>query len=241
VICFCIHGFNDVCCCLSTSHIYELPICLLWKLQDVVRKHHMVEQSCSTILESFLALDTNTKSFGSVKAGPSLVNSNGFFIFSAEDAFSTIDFSKAPIDDGVVDSPLCNDNKQTGVSSPSPFKSSRWNGIRKASPQRYKRSRQGSQFYGPSHVASAMEMTNASENSPCFLEPASEVELQAPCTDDSTIVLNMEARPNPNCSSNIVLQRGIGRSFWHAEASRVLNIRLAFPITLGNEARVKSP
>jgi hypothetical protein len=201
----------------------------------------MVEQSCSTILESFLALDTNTKSFGSVKAGPSLVNSNGFFIFSAEDAFSTIDFSKAPIDDGVVDSPLCNDNKQTGVSSPSPFKSSRWNGIRKASPQRYKRSRQGSQFYGPSHVASAMEMTNASENSPCFLEPASEVELQAPCTDDSTIVLNMEARPNPNCSSNIVLQRGIGRSFWHAEASRVMNIRLTFPITLGNEARVKSP
>jgi hypothetical protein len=52
-------------------------------------------------------VDTNTESFRSVKAGPSLVNSNGFFIFSAEDAFSTIDFSKAPIDDGIVDSPLC--------------------------------------------------------------------------------------------------------------------------------------
>jgi hypothetical protein len=99
-----------------------------------------------------------------------------------------------------------NDNKQTGVSSPSPFKSSRWNGIGKASPQRYRRSRQSSQFYGPSHVASAMEMTNVGENSPCFLEPASEVELQAPCIDDSTIVQNMGARPNPNCSSNIVLQ-----------------------------------
>jgi hypothetical protein len=95
-----------VCCCPSTSYIYELPIFLLWKLQDVVRKHNMVEQSCSTILESFLVLDTNTESFGSMTAGPSLMNSSGFFIFSAEDAFSTIDFSKAPIDDGVVDSPF---------------------------------------------------------------------------------------------------------------------------------------
>jgi hypothetical protein len=166
----------------------------------------MVEQSCSTILESFLVVDTNTESFGSVKPRPSLVNTNGFFIFSAKDAFSTIDFSKAPINNGVVDSPLCNDNKQTSVSSPSPFKSSRWNGIGKASPQRYRMSRQSSQFYGPSHIASAMEMTNASENSPCFLEPAFEVELQASCIDDSTIVKNMGARPNPNCSSNIVLQ-----------------------------------
>jgi hypothetical protein len=102
----------------------------------VVRKH----RDYSTILESFLASDTKTESFGSVRAGPSPVNSNGFFIFSAEDAFSTIDFSKAPIDDGVVDSPLCNKNKKIGVSSPLPLKSSRWNGIGKAS-QRYKRSR----------------------------------------------------------------------------------------------------
>jgi hypothetical protein len=115
------------------------------------------------------------ESFGSMKAGPSLVNSNGFFIFSAEDAFSTIDFSKAPI------------------------------------PQRYRRSRQSSQFYRPFHVASAMEMTNANENSPCFLEPASEVELEALCTDDTTIVLNMGARTNPNCSSNIVLQ---SKGYW---------------------------
>jgi hypothetical protein len=87
-----------------------------------------------------------------------------------------------------VDSLLCNNNKETGVSSPSPFKSSRWNGIGKFSAQRYKKLRQSSQFYGPSHVASAMEMTNDGENSPYFLEPASEVELQAPCIDDSTIV-----------------------------------------------------
>ena len=79
-------------------------------------------------------VDTNTESFGSVKEGLSLVNNNGFFIFLAEDVFSTIDFSKAPIDDGIVDSPLCNDNKQTGVSSSSLFKSSRWNGIGKAYP-----------------------------------------------------------------------------------------------------------
>jgi hypothetical protein len=81
------------------------------------------------------------------------MNSNGFFIFSAEDAFSTIDFSKAPIDDGVVDSPFCNNNKEIGMSSPSPLKSSRWNGIGKNSPHRYRRSRQSSQFYGPFHVA----------------------------------------------------------------------------------------
>jgi hypothetical protein len=65
----------------------------------------MLEQSCSNILESFLVVDTNTESFGSVKPGPSFVNNNGFFIFLAEDASSTIDFSKAPIHNGVVDSP----------------------------------------------------------------------------------------------------------------------------------------
>jgi len=127
-----------------------------------------------------VVVDTNTESFGSVKEGLSLVSSNGFFIFSADDAFSKIDFSKAPIDDGVVDSPVCNDNKETGVSFPLPFKSSRWKGIGKASPQRFTRS----QFYGPSHVANSMEMMNAGENSPYFLELASEDELQAPCRDE---------------------------------------------------------
>ena len=39
------------------------------------------------------------------------------------------------------------------------------------------------QFYGPSHVASVMEMMNAGENSPCFLELAFEDELQSPCRD----------------------------------------------------------
>jgi hypothetical protein len=70
----------------------------------------------------------------------------------------------------------------------------------------YKKSRQSSQFYGPPHVASAMEMANAGENSPFFLEPTCEIELEALCTDERTIVLNMGARTNPNCSSNIVLQ-----------------------------------
>jgi hypothetical protein len=49
-------------------------------------------------------------------------------------------------------------------------------------------------------------MANTGENSPCFLEPACEVELEALCTDERTIVLNRGARTNPNCSSNIVLQ-----------------------------------
>lgn len=155
--------------------LYELPICLLWELQDVVRKH-----DCSTILESFVVVDTNTESFGSVEGGPSLVNSTGFFIFSAEDAFSTIDFSKAPIDDGVVDSPLWNNKKQSTVSSPLALKSSRWKDMGKAFPERYRRS----QFNGPSHVASAMAMANAGENSPCFLEAASEDELQGASTDE---------------------------------------------------------
>ena len=180
MICFCIHAFNDVCSCASTFYVYELPICLLWKLRDVVHKHNMIEHDCSIILESFVVVDTNTESFGSVKVGPSLVNNTRFFIFSAKDAFSTIDFPKAPIDNGVVDSALYKDNKETSVSSPFPFTNSRWKGIIKASPQRYKRS----QFYGPSHVANAMEMTNASENSPCFLELASKDELQAPCRDE---------------------------------------------------------
>src|SRR5450759_5205202 len=116
----------------------------------------MVEHVCSTILDSYLVVDTSTESFGSVKAGPSLVNSTGFFIFSAEDAFSTIDFSKAPIEDGVVDSPLCNDKEETSMSSFLSFKSSKWKGIKKAYPQRYRRST----LYGPSDVASALEMTN---------------------------------------------------------------------------------
>lgn len=170
---------SNVCCCASTFYVCDLSIWLLWKLQGVEYKHNMVKQECSTILDSYLVVDTSTESFGSVTPGPSLVNSTGFFIFSAEDAFSTIDFSKAPIDDGVVDSPLCKDNEETGVSSLS-FKSSRWRGISKASPQRYRRS----PFYGPPDVASAMEMTNAGENSPSFPELASSEELQAPYRDE---------------------------------------------------------
>jgi hypothetical protein len=173
VICFYIPAFNDVCRCASTSYVCDLSISLLWKLQDVDYKHNMIKQDCSTILDSYLVVDTNTESFGSVKSGPSLVNSTGFFIFSTEDAFSTIDFSKAPIDDGVVDSPLCKDNEETGVSSFLSLKSSRWKDFNKASPQRYRRS----PFYGPFDVASAIEMTNAGESSPCFLELASEEEL----------------------------------------------------------------
>ena len=182
----------------------ELWICPLWKLQDVVGRHHMLEQSRSNILESVLVVDTNMESFGSVKAGPSLVNSTGFFIFSAEDACSAIDFSKAPIDDGVVDSLPCNNSKQSGVSSSLPLKSWRWKAIGITSPQRDRRS----QCNGPFHVANAMEMTNAGANSPFALKLASEDELRSPWWSITRV------------------ERGIGQGFYHAKAGRVLSNRL---------------
>jgi hypothetical protein len=67
---------------------------------------------------------TNTESFGSGKAGPSFVNNKGFFMFSTADASSTIDFSKAAIDEGAVDCLPSKEIWQTPLYSPSPLKNS---------------------------------------------------------------------------------------------------------------------
>jgi hypothetical protein len=97
-------------------------------------------------------------------------------MFSAADASSTIDFSRATIDKGVVESPPSNDVGQTIVCSPSPLKSSKRNGICRSSSERYTGSAHPQQLYGPSHVGSALEMTNVGESSSCF-----EVQIQATC------------------------------------------------------------
>jgi hypothetical protein len=56
----------------------------------------------------------------SEEVGQFAVNSKGFFTFSAIDASSTIDFSRARIDEGVVDNPPPKDNDQIPRCSPSP-------------------------------------------------------------------------------------------------------------------------
>jgi hypothetical protein len=146
----------------------KLPFFLVCYIQEGGQKKNLLEQSCSTRSESFLVDGTNTESFGSGKPGPSFGNSKGFFIFSAVDASSTIDFSRAPIDEGEVESPPSNDVRQTIVYSPSSLRNSKRNGICRSSSERYTGSAHPRQLYGPSHVGSALEMMNAGESSSCF-------------------------------------------------------------------------
>jgi hypothetical protein len=131
---FCFYACDIVYGCLWTSYVYEVAISLLYYLQDV---SNVLEQSCSNISESFLVGATNTESFGSGKRGPSFGNSKGFFIFLAVDASSTIDFSRAPIDNGVVESPPSKDVGQTIVCSSSPLRSSRRNRVCRPSSDGY--------------------------------------------------------------------------------------------------------
>ena len=154
---FCIHACNNIYYCLWTCYIYELAISLLYYLQDVVCKQNLLEQSCSNILESFLVGATNTESFGLMKPRPSFGNNKGFFKFLVANASSTIDFLKAPIDEGIVDSPPSKDSGQIVVCSLLPLRSSRWNGICRASLERYIELAQPRKLYRPSHVASAFE------------------------------------------------------------------------------------
>jgi hypothetical protein len=105
---------------LWTRFVNEVAICLLCYMQDVGHKQNLLSQSCSTKSGSLLVDATNTESFGSGKAGPSFGNSEGFFMFSAADASSSIDFSGAAIEEGVVESPPSKDIGQTLVCSPSP-------------------------------------------------------------------------------------------------------------------------
>jgi hypothetical protein len=120
---------------------------------------------------------TNTESFGSGKRGPSFANSKGFFMFSAADASSTIDFSRAPIDDGVVESPPSKDVGQTIVCSPSPLRNSRRNGVCRSSFNGYIGFAHPRQLYGSSQIRSALEMTNAGESSPFFGHDGFEIQL----------------------------------------------------------------
>jgi hypothetical protein len=180
---------------------------------------NLLEQSCSTRSESFLVGATNTESFGSGKGGPSFGNSKGFFMFSTADASSTIDFSRAPIDEGVVESPLSNDVGQTIVCSPSPLRSSKRNGICRSFSERYIGSAHPRQLYGPSHVGSALEMTNAGESSSCY-----EVQNQATCRTKSPmkhmseeqLLEKMGTTSESNQSSPRILRR---KEFSEATAS----------------------
>jgi hypothetical protein len=136
-------------------------------------------------------------------------------MFSTVDASSTSDFSRVPIDEGVVDSTPSKDIGQTIVCSSLPLKSSRRNRICRSSSERYIGSAQPQQLYGPVHVGSAFKMTNAGESSPCFGQGGSEVQLQALCTIDSIvmgmsqeqIVEKMGATSKPNQSRQRILQR----------------------------------
>jgi hypothetical protein len=71
-----------------------------------------------------VASATNTESFGSGKVGPSFANSKGFFIFSTKNASSNIDFSRALIDEEVVESPPSKEIGQTPLYSIQPSRSS---------------------------------------------------------------------------------------------------------------------
>jgi hypothetical protein len=207
---FCFHACDIVYVCLWTSYVYEVAIFLLCYMQDVGHKQNLLEQSCSTISESFLVGAINMESFGSRKPGPSFGNSKGFFMFSATDASSTIDFSRAPIDEGIVESPPSKNVGQTNVCSLSPLRSSRKNGISRSSLERYTGSAHPRQLYGPSHVRNALEMTNADESSPCF-----EVQIQATCRtnnqvkhmSEEKILEKMGATSEPNQSSQRILRR----------------------------------
>jgi hypothetical protein len=173
----------------------------------------VLEQSCSNISESLLVGATNTESFGLGKQGPSFGNSKGFFMFSAADASSTIDFSRAPIDDGVVETPPSKDVGQTIVYSSSPLRSSRRNGVCRPSSDGYTRSAHLQQLYGPSQICSAFEMTNAGESSPFSGQDGSEIQLQAPYRTDSRvkrmaeeqIPKKMGATSEPNQSGQRIL------------------------------------
>ena len=152
----------------------------------------------------------NTESFGLGKPRPSFGNSKGFFMFSTANASSTIDFSKAAIDEGVVESPPSNDVGQTIVCLPSPLRSSKRNGIYRSSSEKYIGSAHLQLLYGPSHVGSALEMTNAGESSLCF-----EVQIQATCRSKSPVkhmfeeqlLEKMGTTSEPNQSSPRTLQK----------------------------------
>jgi hypothetical protein len=168
--------------------------------------------------ESILVGATNTESFGFGKPGPSLGNSKGFFMFLAADASSTIDFSKASLQEGVVDSSPSKDIVCTIVCSPSPLRTSKKDRIYRSScPERYDGSAPPRQLYSsmPSHVWSAFDVTNAGDNASHSVGGGSNAQEEVHYAHDITIegkypseVLEEKtARSIPNHSSKGILQR----------------------------------
>jgi hypothetical protein len=173
------------------STLYVVTIYLSCTLQVAVGGTKQLQLSSTNILESFMAGGTNTVSYESGKVGPSIMNNKGFFMFSIVDVSSIIDFSRATIDEGVVDSPPSKEIGRILVCSSSPLKSSRKDGIcRSLSPESYGGSTHPRQLYGsgPSHVSNGLDMTNAGESFPHYGVDGTEVRSEALPTVDKTIM-----------------------------------------------------
>ena len=99
---------------------YEIAIYSIWSLQVVTDGKELLYLSASNISRSFIVGGTNTMLCELEKVEQSAVNSKGFFIFSATNASSTIDFFRTGIHDSIVDSPPPKDNNQIPRWSPSP-------------------------------------------------------------------------------------------------------------------------
>jgi hypothetical protein len=171
---------------------------------------------CLIMSESILVGTTNTESFGSGKPGPSFGNSKGFFMFSTADTLSTIDFSKAPLQEGVVDSPPSKDIVCTIVCSPSPLRNSKKDRICRSSfSERYDGSAPSRQLYSsvPSNVRSAFDVTNAGDNAPHSVGggPNAQEEVHYACDITiegkypSEVLEEKTARSTPNHSSEGIL------------------------------------
>lgn len=173
------------------STLYAITIHLSCLLQVATGGTKRLELSYFNILGSFMASGTNIVSYELGKVGLPVVNSKGFFMFLAVDASSTIDFSRAAIDEGVVDSLPREDIGQTLVCSPSLLKSSRKDGIyRSLCSEKYRESTNPHQLYGngPSHVSNGLDMTNVGESSPHYGVDDSEVCSEARPTVEKTIM-----------------------------------------------------
>jgi hypothetical protein len=168
--------------------------------------------------ESILVDATNTESFGSRKPGPSLGNNKRFFMFSVADASSTIDLSKAPLQEGVVDSPPSKVIVCTTVCSPLPLRTSKKDRIcRSSSPERYDGSAPPRQLYSsvPSHVRSTFDVTNARDSAPHSVGggPNAQEEVHYACDITiegkypSEVLEEKTVRSTPNHSSEGILQR----------------------------------
>ena len=149
------------------STLYVITNYLSCTLQVAIGGTKQLELSCSDISKSFMASGTNTMLYESGNIGLSIVNSKGFFMFSAADVSLTIDFSRAELNEGILESPPNKGNGRIPVCSPSSLKNSRKDGIcRSLSPERYGGSMHPRQLYknGPFHISNGLDIANASES-----------------------------------------------------------------------------